>query len=54
MALDVSSLNSVRAFVQAFQSRGFGGLHVLINNAGVMLKVYDGWGQHKPCLVSWL
>ncbi len=37
MALDLASFGSVREFVSAFKRRGFGGLHVLVNNAGCMM-----------------
>lgn len=44
MQLDVSSMASVVAFVTAFRS-GHERLDVLINNAGVMLKV-----SHRPLI----
>jgi NAD(P)-dependent dehydrogenase (short-subunit alcohol dehydrogenase family) len=44
MQLDVSSMASVNSFVTAFRS-GHERLDVLINNAGVMLKV-----SHRPLI----
>ncbi|KAG7467161.1 hypothetical protein MATL_G00150390 [Megalops atlanticus] len=47
--LDLASLSSVRQFVQKFKDRGLP-LHVLVNNAGVMLvperKTEDGFELH--------
>ncbi|XP_072513408.1 polyprenol dehydrogenase isoform X2 [Salminus brasiliensis] len=49
MYLDLASLKSVRQFVQRFKSKGLP-LHVLVNNAGVMLvperKTEDGFELH--------
>ncbi|KAG9262521.1 dehydrogenase/reductase SDR family member on chromosome X isoform X1 [Astyanax mexicanus] len=49
MYLDLASLKSVRQFVQRFKARGLP-LHVLVNNAGVMLvperKTEDGFELH--------
>ncbi|XP_066517581.1 dehydrogenase/reductase SDR family member on chromosome X isoform X2 [Hoplias malabaricus] len=49
MYLDLASLKSVRQFVQRFKAKGLP-LHVLINNAGVMLvperKTEDGFELH--------
>ncbi|XP_029376034.1 polyprenol dehydrogenase isoform X2 [Echeneis naucrates] len=47
--VDLTSLQSVRQFVQAFKSRGLP-LHVLVNNAGTMLvpetRTVDGFEFH--------
>ena len=40
MQLDLSSLNSVRKFVETFSSK-YDKLHILINNAGVMMCPYS-------------
>jgi NAD(P)-dependent dehydrogenase (short-subunit alcohol dehydrogenase family) len=47
MQLDVSSMQSVRAFVDAFRARGFRRLDILINNAGVMLNVGPDRMRHE-------
>ena len=52
MALDVSTLASVRAFAAAYR-RAYDGLDVLINNAGVMLNVCTSHPAYPACFMSW-